>query len=287
MTIEPREIIPLSPLMVQRAVREALNEDLGRAGDITTDSIIPGDATISAAIVARVPGWIAGLDFAVETFRKLDPDVNIDLLCKDGDNIDTGQTILKVQGQARAVLTGERVALNFVGHLSGIATATRAIVDVISGTSARITCTRKTTPGLRAIEKYAVRAGGGYNHRFGLDDGILIKDNHIAVAGGIAAALARVRANAGHMVKIEIEVDTLEQLKEALAAGADAVLLDNMDPATLKQAVAMIDGRAIAEASGRITIDTARIVADTGVDIISVGWLTHSAAALDVGLDIV
>ncbi len=264
-----------------------MTEDLGRAGDITTDSIIPEEATISAAFVARVPGRIAGLDFAVETFRQLDPEVEIDLLCQDGAPVDPGQSILKVKGRARAVLTAERVALNFVGHLSGIATATRAIVDAVAGTKARITCTRKTTPGLRAIEKYAVRVGGGFNHRFGLDDGILIKDNHVAVAGGITPAIERVKAAVGHMVKIEVEVDTVEQLREALAVGVDAVLLDNMDPPTLKQAVAMIDGRAIAEASGRITVESARAVAQSGVDIISAGWLTHSAPTLDVGLDIV
>jgi len=286
MTKTNKHPIPLSPLIVQTAVRNALTEDLGRTGDITTDSIIADDATMSAAMVARSAGRIAGLDFAVETFRLLDPGADITAPCSDGDGVEPGQAVLKVKGRARAILTGERVALNFVGHLSGIATATRAIVDAVAGTKTRVTCTRKTTPGLRAIEKYAVRVGGGFNHRFGLDDGILIKDTHIAVAGGIAIAIERVKATAGHMVKIEVEVDTLDQLREAMEVGADAVLLDNMDPPTLKQAVAIIDGRAIAEASGRITAETARAVAQSGVDVISAGWLTHSAPTLDVGLDI-
>ncbi len=278
--------LSLSPLLVRRAVEEALREDLGRAGDITTDGIVPVDATASADFVPREEGVIAGLDFAAEAFRLLDPDVKLTRHLDDGAAVTPGKSVMTVTGKARAVLSGERVALNFVGRLSGIATATRAIVDAVAGTGARVTCTRKTTPGHRAVEKYAVRAGGGYNHRFGLDDAVLIKDNHIAVAGGVHQALAAAKANIGHMVKIEIEVDTLAQLREALAAGADVVLLDNMDPPTLREAIALIDGRAVAEASGGITAATARAIAESGVDVLSVGWLTHSAPSLDVGLDI-
>lgn len=280
-------LVPLSPLLYESVVRAALAEDLGRAGDITTDSIIPSDAMLEAVISTRSPGRIAGLYLAEATFRLLDPRVDFQTRRPDGSDAEPGDVLAEVAGPARAILSGERVALNFAGHLSGIATATREIVAAVNGYRARVTCTRKTTPGLRAVEKYAVRAGGGCNHRFGLDDGILIKDNHIAVAGGIAPAIERARQYAGHMSKIEVEVDTLEQLEEVLAADADAVLLDNMPLTTLRQAVEMIDGRIIAEASGSVTAKTAPGIAATGVDIISAGWLTHSAPTLDIGLDIV
>ncbi|MCW9033023.1 MAG: carboxylating nicotinate-nucleotide diphosphorylase [Rhodospirillales bacterium] len=281
-----RKLVKLLPMSVLQAVKEALFEDLGRAGDITTDSVIPKSAMMKANIVARQDGCVAGLDFAVTAFKQLDPKAKITKISRDGNNVKPGDVLLSIKGKARAVLTAERVALNYVGHLSGIATATKEIVDAVAGTKAQITCTRKTTPGLRAIEKYAVRAGGGANHRFGLDDGILIKDNHIAVAGGVKEAIRAAKNGLGHMVKVEVEVDTLSQLKEALSEGVDVVLLDNMTPATLKKAVAMINGQAIAEASGRVTVKTAKAIAESGVDVISVGWLTHSAPTLDVGLDI-
>jgi nicotinate-nucleotide pyrophosphorylase (carboxylating) len=278
-------IAPLSALLIEPLVRGALVEDLGRAGDITTDSVVPVDATARTVIAARQPGRIAGLDLALMAWRLLDAEMKVEIVRPDGSDVQPGDIVAIVSGQARAMLTGERVALNFLCHLSGIATATRGIVEAVAGHKARITCTRKTTPGLRALEKYAVRVGGGVNHRFGLDDGILIKDNHIAVAGGIKPAVERARRNLGHMVKIEVEVDSLDQLAEALALRVEAVLLDNMSPATLKKAVAMIDGRAIAEASGRVTHETAPAIAASGVDLISVGWLTHSAPTLDLGLD--
>ena len=287
MKLPKSDLVPLSPLLYESVVRAALAEDLGRAGDITTDSIIPSDAMLEAVISTRSPGRIAGLYLAEATFRLLDPRVDFQTRRPDGSDAEPGDVLAEVAGPARAILSGERVALNFVGHLSGIATATREIVAAVNGYRARVTCTRKTTPGLRAVEKYAVRAGGGCNHRFGLDDGILIKDNHIAVAGGIAPAIERARQYAGHMSKIEVEVDTLEQLEEVLAADADAVLLDNMPLTTLRQAVEMIDGRIIAEASGSVTAKTAPGIAATGVDIISAGWLTHSAPTLDIGLDVV
>ncbi len=276
----------LPQLLLEPLVRGALLEDLGRAGDITTDALVPAHLMAAAAFVARQPGTIAGLDLAALAFRLIDPAVTLIVEKPDGSTVHPGDTIARLTGPARCILTGERVALNFLGHLSGIATATATIAKAIEHTKARIVCTRKTTPGLRAVEKYAVRCGGGRNHRFGLDDAILIKDNHIAIAGGIVPALSRARAMAGHLVKIEIEVDTLDQLAEVLAIGADAVLLDNMNPAQLRQAVAMVDGRAITEASGRIDLRSAPGIAETGVDLISAGWLTHSAAVLDIGLDI-
>ncbi len=267
-------------------MRGALLEDLGRAGDITTDALIPTDLHATAEFVARQPGTIAGMDLARLAFALVDPRVTLAVHSPDGTRIRPGDIVARLEGPARGILTGERVALNFLGHLSGIATATASIADAIAHTRARIVCTRKTTPGLRIVEKYAVRCGGGMNHRFGLDDAILIKDNHIALAGGIAHALERARAHAGHLVKIELEVDTLAQLDQALALGVDAVLLDNMTPDDLRQAVAMVAGRAITEASGRINLDTAPAIAETGIDLISAGWLTHSAAVLDIGLDI-
>jgi nicotinate-nucleotide pyrophosphorylase (carboxylating) len=276
---------PLPAVMLEPMVRAALLEDLGRAGDLTTDAIIPADARAKAALAAREPGVVAGLDLAVMAFRLVDPALKIEILKPDGARIAPGDDIAIVSGPARGLLTGERVALNYLGHLSGVASATASIADAIAHTKARIVDTRKTTPGLRAVQKHAVRLGGGMNHRFGLDDAVLIKDNHIAVAGGVRPAIERARAYIGHLVKIEIEVDTLAQLEQVLAVGVDVVLLDNMGPDLLRQAVAMVGGRAITEASGRITPETAVAIAETGVDLLSAGWLTHSARVLDIGLD--
>lgn len=271
--------------LVERAVEAALEEDIGGAGDITTDATIPVGVTGEAAIVAREAGVIAGLDLAAQAFRALDPDVKFFPLVSDGDAVKQGAKIARIAGKTRAILTAERTALNFLGHLSGVATLTSRFVEAVAGTGARITCTRKTTPGLRALEKYAVRMGGGVNHRFGLYDGVLIKDNHIAAAGGIGNALRALGARAGHMVRIEVEVDTLDQLKEALRFPIDAVLLDNMDVPTLKRAVAIVGGRVTTEASGGVRLDTVRKIAETGIDLISAGALTHSAKRLDLSLE--
>jgi nicotinate-nucleotide pyrophosphorylase (carboxylating) len=276
---------PLPAIMIEPLVRAALLEDLGRAGDLTTDAIVPADARATTVLRARQAGIVAGLDLAALAFRLIEPSIEISYARRDGETVSAGETIASLQGPARGILTGERTALNFLSRLSGIATATGSIVASVAGHKARICCTRKTTPGLRAIEKYAVRAGGGANHRFGLDDAVLIKDNHVAIAGGIRAAVARARAAIGHLVRIELEVDNLDQLREALALGIDAVLLDNMTLDQLREAVAMVAGRAITEASGRVTPATAPAIAATGVDLISVGWLTHSAPILDIGLD--
>ena len=280
-----RLVSRLPAVLIEPLVRAALVEDLGRAGDITTDALVPEEARAEAVLVARQAGVVAGLDLAALAFRLVDPAVSFVALRADGEAVVPGDLVARVGGPARGILTGERVALNFMGHLSGVATATAAMVAVVAHTQARVVCTRKTTPGLRGVEKYAVRCGGGANHRFGLDDAMLIKDNHIAIAGGVEAALARAKAAAGHLVKIEIEVDTLEQLEEALAMGVDAVLLDNMSVAELRQAVAMVGGRAVTEASGRVDVESAGAIAETGVDMISAGWLTHSARVLDLGLD--
>ncbi|MBK1667775.1 nicotinate-nucleotide diphosphorylase (carboxylating) [Rhodovibrio sodomensis] len=276
----------LPRVLVEPVVRAALQEDLGRAGDLTTAALIDPDASAEGSIRARTAGRVAGVQAACLAFELLDPGVRITVLAQDGAPVDAGATILRVAGPARALLTGERVALNLLGPLSGIATATADLVAAVAGTGAAIADTRKTTPGLRALEKAAVRAGGGRNHRFGLDDAVLIKDNHVALAGGPAAAVRRARGAIGHLVKIEVEVDTLDQLDAVLPEGPDAVLLDNMSTETLRAAVARIDGRAIAEASGTVTPASAPAIAATGVDVISAGWLTHSAPALDVGLDI-
>ncbi len=273
-------------LLVEPIVRAALLEDLGRAGDITTDAIVPAQATIEAAIAARQPGVVAGLDAALLAFELLDPELHIERLRDDGARVARGDKVARIAGRARPVLAAERTALNLLCRMSGVATATRVLADAIEGHKARIVCTRKTTPGLRILEKEAVRLGGGANHRFGLDDAMLIKDNHLALAGGVRPALERARRHAGHLVKIEIEVDTLDQLAEALETGIDAVLLDNMDPPTLRRAVAMVAGRAVTEASGRISPETVAAVAATGVDLISSGWITHSAPILDLGLDV-
>jgi nicotinate-nucleotide pyrophosphorylase (carboxylating) len=263
----------------------ALLEDLGRAGDLTTDAIVPADRRATALLVTRQPGVVAGLDLARLAFQLIDPAIEMTLQHNDGAVLAAGDIIASVSGPARGILTAERVALNFLCRMSGIATATASVVAAVRNYRTRIVCTRKTTPGLRAIEKYAVRVGGGSNHRFGLDDAVLIKDNHVAIAGGVTEALRRAKSGVGHLVKIELEVDTLDQLREALDQGVDAVLLDNMDPATLARAVAMVAGRAVTEASGRITPATASQVAAAGVDLISIGWLTHSVSVLDIGLD--
>jgi nicotinate-nucleotide pyrophosphorylase (carboxylating) len=275
----------LPRILIEPLVRAALLEDLGLAGDITTNAVVPGDLIASPHLVAREAGVVAGLDCAKLAFALIDPHIVVEAKCADGTRLLPGDVIARVTGPARGILTAERTALNFLGHLSGVASATASLVHAVNAFKAKIVSTRKTTPGLRALEKYAVRAGGGANHRYGLDDAILIKDNHIAIAGSVAEALRRARAAAGHLVKIELEVDTLHQLEEALAEGVDAVLLDNMTPDALAESVAIVNGRAVTEASGRVTLATAPAIAESGVDFISVGWLTHSAPVLDIGLD--
>jgi nicotinate-nucleotide pyrophosphorylase (carboxylating) len=277
----------LSPLAIEEAVTRALAEDLGRAGDITSTATIQHGTQGRAWVVARAAGVTAGLPLVEATFRRLAPDIGITGHVRDGQKVAAKTALMMIEGDARAMLAAERTALNFLGHLCGVASATSEFARRIAHTQARVCCTRKTTPGLRALEKYAVRCGGGFNHRFGLDDAILIKDNHIAVAGGIAAVLKRARAVAGHLVKIEIEVDDLQQLQEVLDAGlADVVLLDNMDLGMLTQAVRMVAGRLVTEASGGITLATCAAIAETGVDYLSSGAITHSAPSLDVALDI-
>lgn len=275
----------LPALMIEAVVRAALLEDLGRAGDITTDAVIAREAVMSGAIAARRSGVVAGTDAAALAFRLLDPAVSIVVERPDGTAVGAGDAVMRLRGSARAILSAERVALNLLCRLSGIATATASLVQAVRPHPARVTCTRKTTPGLRTLEKHAVRAGGGANHRFGLDDAVLIKDNHVALAGGVRPAIERARRAVGHLVRIEVEVDTLVQLEEALGTGIDAVLLDNMTLEELREAVRMVNGRAITEASGRITPANANAIAATGVDILSAGWLTHSAPILDLGLD--
>jgi len=280
------EILPLPRLLVEPVVRAALVEDLGRAGDITTDAIVPPGERMRGVVASRQAGVISGTDAASIAFALIDPAVTVTVERGDGARVVPGDVVLRLEGPARAILTAERVALNLLCRMSGVATATNGLVEAARPHGkASIVCTRKTTPGLRALEKHAVRAGGGSNHRFGLDDAVLIKDNHVAVAGGIVPAIERARARAGHLVKIECEVDSLDQLEEALSVGVDAALLDNMGPDLLTRAVAMIDGRALSEASGRITRETVGAVAASGVDLISCGWITHSAAIIDLGLD--
>lgn len=276
---------PLPRVMLEPLARTALLEDLGRAGDLTTDAVIPAGYQAEMALVVRQPGVIAGLDLASLAFQLTDPAIVVAAERADGAMVSPGEIIAIVRGPARGILTAERTALNFLCHLSGIASATASIVAAVRDYKAKIVCTRKTTPGLRAIQKYAVKAGGGSNHRFGLDDAVLIKDNHIAIAGGITAAVERTRQTIGHLVKIEVEIDSLTQLEEALGLRVDAVLFDNMGPEMLAEGIARVGRRAITEASGRITPATAPAVAASGVDLISVGWITHSAAALDIGLD--
>ncbi|WP_068118912.1 carboxylating nicotinate-nucleotide diphosphorylase [Tropicimonas marinistellae] len=281
------QIASLPRPVIEPVLRHALEEDLGLAGDITSAAVIPAGHHSCVTAEVRSAGVIAGLDCAELACALVDPAIVVTRHVDDGAVVEPRTRIASFEGPSRSLLIAERTALNFLGHLSGIATETAGLVRAVTGTRAAIVCTRKTTPGLRALEKYAVRAGGGMNHRYSLADAVLIKDNHIAIAGGIAPALTRARENVGHMVKIEIEVDTLDQLAEVLKLGADAVLLDNMDPATLRTAVQMVDGRAITEASGGITPDNARTVAEAGVDLISLGWMTHSAPTLDIGLDFV
>ncbi len=277
----------LYPLVIEKAVRAALEEDIGRAGDITSVATIPADMRANCVMAPRKPGTICGLSVAGMAFRLIDPSVKFEPLAQDGDAFTKVRTpIARISGNARAILTAERTALNFISHMSGIATMTARFVELTKHTNAKICCTRKTTPNLRAFEKYAIRCGGGLNHRFGLDDAFLSKDNHIAVCGGIRQALQACKAHAGHLVKIEIEVDGLEQLKEVIAEGADVVLFDNMSPEQMAEGVKMIAGRMRTEASGGINADSVKAVAEAGVDMISSGALTHSSAILDIGLDI-
>jgi len=276
---------PPPALLVEPVVRAALEEDLGRAGDITSQLTVPADARAAARLVARNPGRIAGLICAGAAFRLVDPALKFDVATPDGSDVIAGAVLATVSGSARSILTAERVALNFLGPLSGTATATDALVKAVEGTGARIVCTRKTLPGLRALQKYAVRCGGGFNHRFGLDDAAMIKDNHVQAAGGIEPAIMRLRAGLGHMVKIELEVDTLMQLEEALGLGVDTILLDNMSLDDLRRAVALAKGKAVLEASGNVTLTSVRAIAETGIGYISSGAITHSAANLDIGLD--
>jgi nicotinate-nucleotide pyrophosphorylase (carboxylating) len=279
-------IFELPSFAVEDAVRAALAEDLGRAGDVTTQATIPASATASAVIASREAGVIAGLPLARAAFSLISPETAFESWVRDGDEVEPGALVARIDGPARAILSAERVALNYLGRLSGVASLTARYAARVAHTKAKICDTRKTTPLLRAFEKYAVRCGGGANHRFGLDDAVLIKDNHIAVAGGVVPALRAAKAFVGHLTKIEIEVDTLAQLQDVLREGADAVLLDNMSTEELRQAVAMVNGRMICEASGGVSLDTVGAIAETGVDLISVGALTHSAKVLDLGLDI-
>ncbi len=278
--------LPLPRLMIEPLVRNALLEDFGLAGDITSAAVIPSGHRVTLQMVSRQPGVVAGMDLAALAFTLTDDMVSVTRHLGDGEPVGGGTVIATIEGNAQALLAAERTALNFISHLSGIATSTARMVKEIEGSGVSIACTRKTTPGLRAIEKHAVRAGGGMNHRFSLADAVLIKDNHIAVAGGVEQAIRRAKENTGHMVKIEVEVDTIEQLHVAMREGVDAVLLDNMTADQLRDAVQIVAKRAIAEASGRVSLETVRDIAATGVDIISVGWLTHSAPILDIGLDV-
>ena len=277
---------PLPRHLIDELVRRTLAEDLGLAGDLSSTAAVPADRYATGLVLARAAGTIAGLEVAMATFAAVDPSCTVQPEAADGDTVTAGTVLARVTGPARALLTAERSALNLLGHACGIATATRQVVDAVAGTGVRIVDTRKTTPGLRALEKHAVRCGGGSNHRFGLYDAVMLKDNHLVAAGGITAAAAAVRARVGHTVHLEIEIDHLDQLEEALAAGADSVLLDNLDDEALARAVQVVDGRAVTEASGGITPERARAVAATGVDLISLGWLTHSAPRLDVALDL-
>ncbi len=275
----------MHPSQYLPVIRRALEEDLGLAGDISAEAAVPIATRVTARIVARRSGRVAGLEVARAVFFEIDPALDVELHASDGDDVEDGTVVGIVSGTARSILTAERTALNLLGRMSGVATATARLVKAVAGTGVKIADTRKTTPGLRVLEKYAVRMGGGINHRFGLFDAVMIKDNHIVAAGGIRAAVEAARARVGHIVKVEVEVTTLDQLTELLEVGADVVLLDNMDIATLKEAVQMVDGRMVTEASGSITIDTILRVAETGVDIVSAGSITHSAAVLDVALD--
>jgi nicotinate-nucleotide pyrophosphorylase (carboxylating) len=275
----------LPPFMIEDAVKRALAEDLGLAGDITSAACVPAEAMSRADLVARRPGVIAGIDLALAAFRLVDRDIDTRVERGDGARVDGGDVVMRIEGPSRGILAAERVALNFLGRLSGVATQTALYVDAAAGTRAKIVCTRKTTPGLRAFEKYAVRCGGGKNHRFGLHDAMMIKDNHIIAAGGIAAALTAAKQAVGHMAAIEIEIETLEDMEEALEHGARIILLDNMSLDDLRLAVSLNKGRAVLEASGGVTLDSVKAIAQTGVDVISSGAITHSAPCLDLGLD--
>jgi nicotinate-nucleotide pyrophosphorylase (carboxylating) len=268
-------------------ILNAFDEDLAEAGDLTTESTIPVDSVSEAVVVARSGGVIAGLPVAVRVFEIVGPEIEVELVAGDGDQVEAGKVLARLHGPSGSILTGERIALNILGRASGVATATRGLVDAVAGSNARIADTRKTIPGLRALDKYAVRMGGGINHRFGLHDAVMIKDNHIVAAGGITPAVERARQRVGHTVKIEVEVTNLDELEELLAVGADIVLLDNMDVETMSEAVRRVNGRMVTEASGGITLASAAAIADTGVDVLSVGWITHSAPNLDVALDFV
>lgn len=278
-------IEPLPDLLIAPTVESALAEDLGRAGDVTAQACIPAEARLSAAFVTRKDGVVAGLACARLAIAALDPTARFEAMLADGEGVSAGAPLARVEANARALLSAERTALNLMGRLSGIATLTRAYVEAVNNTGARIVDTRKTTPGLRALEKYAVRCGGGVNHRFGLDDAILIKDNHVAACGSVGEAVRRAKAFAGHLMKVEVEVDTLAQFDEALREAPDVIMLDNFSLADLAEAVRRAGGRVVLEASGGINLDTVRGVAETGVDVISVGALTHSVSVLDIGLD--
>ncbi len=277
----------LPEVLIEPVVRRSLDEDLGSGGDVTSRAVISPDARARAHVVAREGGVLAGAQAAALTFRLVDPTVELRFEVAEGASVEAGEVVATAEGLTRSILAAERTVLNFLGHLSGVATATRTLVAAVAGTDARICCTRKTTPGLRSLEKQAVRAGGGVNHRYGLGDAILIKDNHVAASGGVTAAVGAARKQSGPATTIELEVDTLDQLSEALEAGATALLLDNMAPTDLRRAVEMTAGRAVLEASGQVTAETVRAVAETGVDYISSGWITHSAPVLDFGLDFV
>ena len=277
---------PLPLILTEPLLRRALEEDLGDAGDLTTLATVAGDTQGVATISSRKAGRAAGVEVARRVFTAVDPQLTIETAREDGDDLAPGDAILSVRGSARSLLTAERTALNLLGHLSGVATATHALVRAVEGTGCRIACTRKTLPGLRALQKHAVLCGGGSNHRFALSDAVMIKDNHVVAAGGVAAALRAVHERVGHLVKIEVEIDRLDQLEDALTGGADVVLLDNMKEESLREAVRITGGRAILEASGNITAETVRAVAETGVDVISSGWITHSAPNLDIGLEL-
>ncbi len=270
----------------EEVIVAALAEDLGVAGDLTSDAVVAADARAAGRLVARQEGRVAGVEVAAAVFAELDPAIRVEIVAGDGADVAAGAVLATVAGPARGILTAERTALNLLGRMCGIATATRDLMRLVAGTRARIADTRKTTPGLRALEKHAVRMGGGVNHRFGLYDAVLIKDNHLALAGSVADAIKAARTRAGHLVRIEVEVESSAQMAEAIAAGADVVMLDNMSPGELRQAVDLAAGRVTLEASGGITPATVRAVAETGVDLISVGWITHSAPALDVALDL-
>lgn len=274
----------MNPIELKRLIREALNEDIG-AGDLTTEALVPEGHRSSCVLLVKQPGVVAGLPVVEQVFKELDPDSVWTTLVDEGARVSKGTVIARIEGSTRAILTGERVALNLIQRMSGIATVTRSLVEKLEGLSCHVLDTRKTTPGLRQLEKYAVRVGGGRNHRFGLSHGVLIKDNHIAMAGSLEEAVKRARERVGHMVQIEVEADTLAQVKQILALDVDAILLDNMDLNTMSQAVELIGGRVWTEASGGITPETIRPIAETGVNAVSLGWLTHSVSSLDISLD--